>query len=55
MNAKRVRAIRKKLKMTQEEFAREVGVAHFTVVRWENNMNSPSRLALEKLEKLEKG
>lgn len=53
MNAKEVRTLRKKLEMTQEEFARKIGVAHFTVVRWENEMNKPSRLAISKLEQLE--
>ena len=54
MNAQKVKQIRASLKMTQEEFARAVGVAYFTVVRWENNMNRPSRLAQAKIELLEK-
>jgi DNA-binding transcriptional regulator YiaG len=49
LNAAKVKELRAKLGLTQEEFARTVGVAYFTVVRWENQMCSPSRLAQEKL------
>ena len=54
MNAEQIKKLRASLSMTQEEFARKVGVAYFTVVRWENKMNSPSRLAEEKLERIAK-
>lgn len=52
MNAEKVKQLRASLNMTQEAFARAVGVAYFTVVRWENKMCKPSRLAQEKLELL---
>ena len=54
MDAEKVKQLRASLGMTQEAFARAVGVACFTVVRWENKMNSPSRLAQKKLELLMK-
>lgn len=37
MNGKELRAIRKRLKKTQVEFARDVGVTGNTVARWERN------------------
>ena len=40
-----VRAIRTKLGMTQEEFAREIAVTVSTVNRWENGHAAPSKLA----------
>ena len=51
MNIKR---LRKKLKMTQAEFALRVGVAEYTVRRWEKGTHQPSRLALRELNRLEK-
>ncbi len=50
MNIKR---LRKKLKMTQAEFAVKLGVAEFTVRRWEKGTHNPSRLALRELKRLE--
>ena len=55
MDAEKVKQLRASLGMTQEAFARAVGVAYFTVVRWENKMCKPSRLAQEKLESMQKG
>ena len=36
--------------LTQEDFAREVGVTVSTVSRWENGHTTPSRLARQALE-----
>lgn len=47
-----VRALRDALGMTQEEFAREVGVSFTTVSRWETGRGAPSRLARRQLEHL---
>lgn len=47
-----VRALRDALRMTQEEFAREVGVSFTTVSRWETGRGTPSRLARRQLEHL---
>ena len=54
MEAEEIKAIRAKLGLTQEAFARKLGVAYFTVVRWENNMSKPSPLALKALQRLTK-
>jgi putative transcriptional regulator len=40
-----VRALRHELKMTQEEFAHELGITVGTVNRWENRRFRPSKLA----------
>ncbi len=44
--------LRKKLGMTQEQLARELGVTVGTVNRWENGRFRPSPLALRGLERL---
>ena len=40
-----VRSLRRGLKMTQEEFAHELGITVGTVNRWENGRFRPSKLA----------
>jgi DNA-binding transcriptional regulator YiaG len=40
-----VRALRCELKLTQEEFAHELGITVGTVNRWENGRFRPSKLA----------
>jgi len=40
-----VRALRRELKLTQEEFAHELGITVGTVNRWENGRFRPSKLA----------
>lgn len=40
-----LRLLRQKLRLTQEEFARELGMTISTVCRWENDKDRPSRLA----------
>jgi putative transcriptional regulator len=40
-----VRSLRLELKMTQEEFAHELGITVGTVNRWENGRFRPSKLA----------
>lgn len=44
-----LRAIRKQLGITQEQFARELNVSFSTINRWENSHTSPSRLAKMRL------
>ena len=40
-----VRALRRELKMTQEELAHQLGITVGTVNRWENGRFRPSKLA----------
>jgi len=49
MDGAEIRALRRQLGLTQEEFAHEVGVTFATVNRWENGKSKPSRLALRRL------
>jgi DNA-binding transcriptional regulator YiaG len=41
----RIRELRLKLDMTQEEFAHSLGITVSTVNRWENSHSEPSKLA----------
>jgi len=41
----RIRELRVKLDMTQEEFAHSLGITVSTVNRWENGHSEPSKLA----------
>jgi len=45
-----IKLIRKKLKLTQEQFAEKIGVDFCTVNRWENKHSRPSKLALKEIE-----
>lgn len=40
-----IKTLRKKLGLTQAEFAVKLGVAEFTVRRWEKGVTSPSPMA----------
>ncbi len=46
----RVKEVRKRLKLSQEEFAEQLGVSFATVNRWENGKTLPSKLALARFE-----
>ena len=50
--AEDIKNLRESLGMTQEEFAREVGVSFSTVSRWETGRGEPSPLARQRLAKL---
>jgi len=45
-----IKEIRVQLDLSQEDFAREVGVSYATVNRWENGRFLPSRMALRRVE-----
>lgn len=45
-----IRELRLETKLTQEEFAAELGVTCATVNRWENQRGKPSKLALKLIE-----
>lgn len=47
-----IRALRKRLGLTQEEFAHAVAVTFSTVNRWENGHAKPSKLARRAIETL---
>ncbi len=47
-----VTGLRRRLHMTQEEFAHAIGVTVSTVNRWENGHIEPSRLARKAMEGL---
>jgi len=51
----RLLILRKKLGLTQEQLAQRLSVSVNTVSRWERLKSKPSRLALEKVEALERG
>lgn len=54
MNPYSIKCLRLKLGLTQEQFARKLGVTFVTINRWENKVTSPSPMAREKIEKLMK-
>lgn len=43
--AEKVKFVRTKLKLSQEDLAHELGVSFATINRWENGSYNPSRLA----------
>jgi putative transcriptional regulator len=47
--ARIIRAIRKELGLTQQDFATKLGVALPTISRWENRVHRPSPLALDRV------
>ena len=49
-----VKELRKKLGLNQDQFAVKLGVAPYTVRRWESGQSKPSPMALEKLNLLAK-
>lgn len=48
--AEKVKYVRIKLKLSQEDLARELGVSFATINRWENGSYNPSRLAKKAFE-----
>lgn len=54
MKPEEVKALRRKLKLTQEEIAYQIGVSFSTYNKWENGRNKPSPLAVDKMKTMEK-
>lgn len=54
MDNKEIKALRKKLKLTQKELAARVKVDAITVSRWERGKQKPSPLAKRQLARLVK-
>jgi transcriptional regulator with XRE-family HTH domain len=50
--AKRIKELRLKLGLTQEQFAARAGVTFSTVNRWESGKSKPSPLAMRRIEEL---
>lgn len=50
--ASKIRELRSKLGLTQEQFAAKVGVTFSTVNRWENGKGKPSPLAMRQIKEL---
>ncbi len=48
--AKKIKSVRSKLGLTQEQFAAKVGVTFSTVNRWESEKSKPSPLAMRRIE-----
>lgn len=55
MTGTEVQELRKRLKLTQEELSRRLGVTVSTVNRWERGHAAPSHLAVESLKRLIEG
>jgi DNA-binding transcriptional regulator YiaG len=45
-----IKEVRVQLDLSQEDFAREIGVSYATVNRWENGRFLPSKMALRLVE-----
>jgi putative transcriptional regulator len=54
MDPERIRTLRQRLQLTQEDFAHLIGVTFSTVNRWENGKSTPNRIAFRLLAGLEK-
>jgi putative transcriptional regulator len=54
ISPERIRSLRQRLQLTQEDFAHLIGVTFSTVNRWENSKSTPSRIANRTLAGLEK-
>jgi putative transcriptional regulator len=54
MDPDRIRTLRQRLQLTQEDFAHLIGVTFSTVNRWENGKSAPNRIANRLLAGLEK-
>jgi len=53
--ARKIRDLRSRLGLTQEQFAAKVGVTFSTVNRWESGKSKPSPLAMRQIEELCEG
>ena len=52
MKPDQIKELRKRLKMTQQEFAPFVGVSFNSINRWERGRNKPCPLAIAKMQGL---
>lgn len=54
MNRIEIKELRKRLRMSQQEFAAKLGITTITVLRWEKGHSEPSNMALSKLNEINK-
>lgn len=54
LTATEIRELRYRMGLTQHEFAEVIGVRPVTISRWENGAVTPTRLALIRLEELQR-
>jgi len=54
MTSEEIKHLRALAGLSQEEFARELGISFATVNRWENSRSVPSRLAQRTLDQFKK-
>jgi len=54
MKPEEIKALREKLRLSQEDMGPIINVSFQTINRWERGINKPSRLAIEKLKALAK-
>ena len=54
MHKDEIRAVRSKLRLTQAQFARKIGVTVTTVNRWERGLFASHQLAVDKIKELAK-
>ena len=52
MEASQIRDLRKRMDLTQQQFAGLLGVSFVTLNRWENGQSKPSAMGLAKLQQL---
>ena len=52
MKPEEIIEIRKKLQLTQEEFARIVGVTVQSINRWEKNRQKPMKIFVKKMQEI---
>jgi putative transcriptional regulator len=52
MDKEAIRELRRKLGLSQEAFARRIGVSVLTVRRWEKGSSKPSPLAMARIEEI---
>jgi len=52
MTAKEIQKLRKKLRLTQKEFAGRLGLDAITISRWERNEQRPRPVHLRRMDRL---
>ena len=53
--ARKIKELRSKMGLTQEQFAAKIGVTFSTINRWESGKSKPSPLAIKQIQELMEG